>query len=67
MPFITEEIYHHLKEQKVDLCVAQYGAIATADKGILQQGQLLKNVISNLRDARNKNQLKPKEEIKLTY
>ncbi len=65
MPFITEEVYHLLKEQKGDLCVAQYGAVANADKTILQQGQLLKNVISNLRDARNKNQLKPKETIKL--
>ncbi len=65
IPFITEEIYHHLREQKVDLCVTQYGALKPAEKNILQQGQLLKNVISNLRDARNKNQLKPKEAIKL--
>ena len=65
MPFITEEIYHLLKEQQIDLCVARYRAVAKAGKTILQQGQLLKNVISNLRDARNKNQLKPKETIKL--
>lgn len=65
MPFITEEIYHLLKEQKTDLCVAQYGAAPAADKSILQQGELLKQVISALRDARNKNQLKPKETIKL--
>ncbi|MES2848567.1 MAG: valine--tRNA ligase [Bacteroidota bacterium] len=64
-PFITEEIYHQLKEQKADLCATQYHAVGKADKEILQQGHLLKNVISNLRDARNKNQLKPKEEIKL--
>ncbi len=65
MPFITEEIYHHLKQQQVDLCIAQYDALKTPDKNILQQGLLLKNVISNLRDARNKNQLKPKDTIKL--
>jgi valyl-tRNA synthetase len=65
MPFITEEIYHLLQEQKIDLCVAQDSAVSAVDKEILQQGNLLKNVISNLRDARNKNQLKPKETIQL--
>lgn len=65
MPFITEEIYQQLKIQPSDLCVAQLGAAGTADSGILLQGELLKNVISNLRDARAKNQLKPKETIKL--
>lgn len=65
MPFITEEIYHHLNEQSIDLCVKQYHAGVTADKTILQQGELLKKVITNLRDARNKNQLKPKEAITL--
>ncbi len=65
MPFITEEIYHLLKEQKGDLCIVQSGAALAADKELLQQGALLKNVISALRDARNKNQLKPKETIKL--
>ena len=65
MPFITEEIFHQLREQKTDLCTVQYRTAAAADKDILQQGELLKNVITNLRDARNKNQLKPKETIKL--
>lgn len=65
MPFITEEIYHHLNEQSIDLCIKQYHAGVTADKIILQQGELLKKVITNLRDARNKNQLKPKETITL--
>jgi len=65
MPFITEEIYHHLNEQSIDLCIKQYHSGVTADKTILQQGELLKKVITNLRDARNKNQLKPKEAITL--
>jgi len=65
MPFVSEEIYHLLNEQQTDLCVTQYAATAAADNNILQQGELLKKVISALRDARNKNQLKPKETIKL--
>ncbi len=65
MPFITEEIYHMLKEQKQDLCVKQVEALQSFDKTILESGELLKKVISALRDARNKNQIKPKDPIKL--
>jgi valyl-tRNA synthetase len=65
IPFITEEIYHLLNEQKDDLCVKQNPSIKTVNEEITVAGELLKNVISALRDARNKNQLKPKETIKL--
>jgi valyl-tRNA synthetase len=65
MPFITEEIYHLLNERKDDLCIRQFGAIKPVDNKILEEGELLKKVISALRDARNKNQVKPKETIKL--
>jgi valyl-tRNA synthetase len=65
MPFVTEEIYHLLKEQTDDLCVKQFAAIKSVDENILTQGELLKQVITNIRDGRNKNQLKPKEAIKL--
>lgn len=65
MPFVTEEIYHLLTERTDDLCVKQFAAVQPADKTVLLEGQLLKDVISGLRDTRNKNQLKPKETIKL--
>lgn len=65
MPFITEEIYHHLREQKIDLCISQSFSPAHTHATVLQQGELLKKVITNLRDARNKNQLKPKEAVTL--
>ena len=65
MPFVTEEIYHLLKTQTDDLCVKQYGVLKPFDKNILAQGELLKQVITTIRDGRNKNQLKPKETIKL--
>ncbi|MDE3252387.1 MAG: valine--tRNA ligase, partial [Bacteroidota bacterium] len=66
MPFITEEIYHLLQERTDDLCVKQLVPPAGFDTGILEGGILLQQVISALRDARNKNQLKPKETIRLT-
>ena len=65
MPFVTEEIYHLLKVQNDDLCVKQFTAVKPTDDNILTQGELLKQVITNIRDGRNKNQLKPKEVIKL--
>jgi valyl-tRNA synthetase len=65
MPFISEEIYHLLRSQTIDLCMVQYGASNPLNEPILKQGELLKQVISSLRDARNKNQIKPKDIIQL--
>jgi valyl-tRNA synthetase len=65
MPFITEEIYHLLKERTDDITVKQYSAASPADKTILANAALLKEAITAIRDARNKNQLKPKDTIKL--
>ena len=65
MPFITEEIHHTLKSQEQDLCVKAYQATNNVDKAVLNAGALLQNVISTLRDARNKNQIKPKDAIEL--
>ena len=65
MPFITEEIHHTLKTQEQDLCVKAYQATNKVDTAVLNAGALLQNVISTLRDARNKNQIKPKDAIDL--
>lgn len=65
MPFVTEEIFHLLKDEENDLCVKQFKDIKITDQQILSQGELLKQVISTIRDGRNKNQVKPKEIIKL--
>jgi len=65
MPFITEEIYHLLKEQPMDLCITQTTIYQQPIHEVLEQGELLKKVITSLRDARNKNQVKPKDTIQL--
>ena len=65
MPFITEEIYHLLKDRKDDLMVKQFGRIENANSEILMEGNKLKNAISAIRDAKNKNNVKPKEKISL--
>jgi valyl-tRNA synthetase len=65
MPFVTEEIYHALQTQSTDLCATTYASIQTANAAIIQQGATLKQVITAVREARNKAQLKPKETIEL--
>jgi valyl-tRNA synthetase len=65
MPFITEEIHHALKTQTEDICVKLYAPKTIINEQVLKAGELLQNVISTLRDARNKNQIKPKDAIEL--
>ena len=63
MPFISEEIYHLLEERKDDLCIKQWKGITEADDAVLQQGILLQQLITGVRDAKQKNGLKPRETI----
>ena len=67
MPFITEEVYHHLRQRSEgdDLIIRQNKKVEQPDNLILQRGNLLKEVITAIRDARTQNQLKPKEAIVL--
>jgi valyl-tRNA synthetase len=65
MPFITEEIYHLLKERNDDLVVKQFAPVQEADVEILKLGDKLKNIITAVRDAKNKNDVKPKEKVSL--
>ncbi|MEO8769139.1 MAG: valine--tRNA ligase [Ferruginibacter sp.] len=65
MPFITEEIYHLLDERSDDLCAKLSGKNIATDLLILNKGKLLKELITGLRDVRNKQQIKPKETIEL--
>ncbi|MFT3947624.1 MAG: valine--tRNA ligase [Agriterribacter sp.] len=64
MPFITEELYHLLdEERKDDLCVKQYTGAGEINGAYIAGGELLKQTITALRDAKVKNQLKPRDEI----
>ncbi|HEX7903550.1 MAG TPA: valine--tRNA ligase [Chitinophagaceae bacterium] len=65
LPFITEEVYHQLKERTDDITVKQLQVGKKPNAAILQTAALLKDVITGIRDARVKSQLKPKEAIRL--
>jgi valyl-tRNA synthetase len=67
MPFVTEEVYHHLKERKEgdDLTVKQQSPINNYHLEILKIGERLKQDITAIRDARIKNNILGKDKIKI--
>ena len=67
MPFVTEEIYHRLKEREEgdDLCIKQMQLAGAMNELILDQAVLLKEVISAIREARVKNNIRQKDAINL--
>ncbi len=67
MPFVTEEVFHHLKEQSVDCCVANYPTAQSLDEALLSDINQAKELITSTRDVRNKAQLKKSEQIELFY
>jgi valyl-tRNA synthetase len=65
MPFITEEVFHQLQTRDEDLTVRPLATPMPFDTALLSAGELLKQMISAIRDARNKNQIKPKDPVTL--
>jgi valyl-tRNA synthetase len=67
MPFVTEEIYHELKERKEtdDLTIKQQLSILKYNSEILKVGEKLKQDITAIRDIRVKNNIPAKEKIKI--
>lgn len=70
MPFITEEIWHQLasREEGNDCMMSSYPTIDTSfDIGFIKQFEQAKDIISNVRDARNKHGLKRAELLNVQY
>lgn len=67
MPFITEEIWHHLREREngEDLIISTYKNFEQPKKDILKNGEALKKMITSIREVRAKDQLKNKDKIKV--
>lgn len=65
MPFITEEIYHTLTTRNDDLIVRQVQEPSAVDQSVLKAGNTLREIIGAVREARAKNNLKPKDTISL--
>ncbi len=69
MPFITEELWHDdlFKSRTADDCciVANYPLSAIYDSEILNQGKVVKSIVSEIRNVRNQQQLSPKTPLDL--
>jgi len=65
MPFITEEIWHALKERKEgdDCILSNYPKPRSFDQTIIDRVEQAKDIITNIRDIRNKNGIKMKDEL----
>lgn len=69
MPFITEELYHDEifgERTAMDCCiVADYPVIGAVNETLLKDAELVKGLISEIRNIRNSRQISPKESLEL--
>ena len=65
IPFVTEEAYHLLSDRKDtdDIIVSSWPGINDFDANIILRTQQAREVVSGLRDVRNKRGIKPREKI----
>lgn len=67
MPFVTEEIHQHLLPEAGDLMGKQLSDAVDMEQNILADGLKLQKLITAIRDAKQQNQLKPKDLIQIYY
>ncbi len=69
MPFITEEIYQQLEKRPEGDCIAlaTYPMTAPYDDQALNNGEMAKELISKIRDIRNKQGLKQREPLEVFF
>ena len=63
MPFLTEEVWHKLKERKDgdDCVISQWHTAGDFDEALIKNVELAKDVIGKVRDIRNQNQMSPRD------
>ena len=68
MPFITEEIWHQLRERKegADCIVSTWPKAGSFDKDFIEKVELAKAIVSGVRDVRNTNGIKQKDLLKVS-
>lgn len=68
MPFVTEEIWANLRENRADgedCVMSEWPKAESFDTKFLYNVDIFKQLVGAVRDTRNKNQLKPKEVLQL--
>ena len=68
MPFITEEIYHLIKESRSDkdcIIVAEWPKSKNENKEITKHFEVVMEVITNIRNLRKQKNISPKEKLQV--
>jgi valyl-tRNA synthetase len=63
MPFVTEEIWHQLRDRQAGDVVAAYPKAGKVDKDLIQRVEKAKDVITKIRETRSSKGLSPKEAL----
>ena len=70
MPFLTEELYHDEifgERTEMDCCiVADYPTIGETNEQLLKEAELIKGLVSEIRNVRNTRQISPKDALPLS-
>ncbi|RZK46523.1 MAG: valine--tRNA ligase, partial [Pedobacter sp.] len=70
MPFLTEELYHDEifgERTEMDCCiVADYPTIGETNEQFLKEAELIKGLVSEIRNVRNTRQISPKDALPLS-
>src|SRR5690606_12105648 len=70
MPFLSEELYHDElfgERSEMDCCIAAaYPKSGTADDKLIKEMEVVKQVVSEIRNIRNAKQISPKEPLLLS-
>ncbi len=67
MPFITEELYHQLRERDKNDCImiSKMPKLSTIDQDIIDRFEIAKQVVSNIRSARKNKNIANKVQLSL--
>ena len=64
-PFVSEELWHLIREREEDIIVAEWPKVELYDDAILSQFDLANEVITNIRNIRKKNNIANKVKLDL--
>lgn len=67
MPFITEELWHLIKERETKDCiiVAPWPTVKSTDTKQLSEFEVCKEIVASIRNIRQQKQISPKEQLEL--
>ncbi|MFK8057169.1 MAG: valine--tRNA ligase [Saprospiraceae bacterium] len=61
MPFVTEEIWHQLRTQEVDVCIAPFPTAAAYDEASIARVEAVKEIVSKVREQRSSKGIKARD------